>query len=451
MATRRTVDLLPEIFRTQTNKQFLGATLDQLTQEPNFKRTQGYVGRRVGSGVNPADSYVNEPTAVRSDYQLEPGVVFLKPDTSTVFDAITYPGMIDALALNGAATTRQDALFQSEYYAWDPFCDLDKFTNYSQYYWLPQGPDSVDVFGTSVALTDAWEITRGETGYTFSDLAGNNPVLTLVRGGNYEFVVNQPGFNFYIQAAAGVNGVMPATPNISSRDVLGVVNNGEEQGTVTFNVPLKTAQDFYYGLMNIGTVDLVTDLKYNQLNNVYVSEFLSQYPDGIDGITNLDGRTVIFTNTTDDATDGGWQVTTQFDPLPRDNADNGMVGSFDTTTFDQTTDITSQAQRYSIWQIQYIYDLAGNAFMQVSSVQTVANLSKFKINFGTVFASTQWYKDAEGYFETIPLLTAVYTSGRHCWFQKLHQSQWSGVYQRAQGSVSRTSGTCTVSKFRILC
>ena len=407
MATRRTVDLLPEIFRTQTNKQFLGATLDQLTQEPNFKRTQGYVGRRVGSGVNPADSYVNEPTAVRSDYQLEPGVVFLKPDTSTVFDAITYPGMIDALALNGAATTRQDALFQSEYYAWDPFCDLDKFTNYSQYYWLPQGPDSVDVFGTSVALTDAWEITRGETGYTFSDLAGNNPVLTLVRGGNYEFVVNQPGFNFYIQAAAGVNGVMPATPNISSRDVLGVVNNGEEQGTVTFNVPLKTAQDFYYGLMNIGTVDLVTDLKYNQLNNVYVSEFLSQYPDGIDGITNLDGRTVIFTNTTDDATDGGWQVTTQFDPLPRDNADNGMVGSFDTTTFDQTTDITSQAQRYSIWQIQYIYDLAGNAFMQVSSVQTVANLSKFKINFGTVFASTQWYKDAEGYFETIPLLTAV--------------------------------------------
>jgi hypothetical protein len=58
MATRRTVDLLPEIFRTDTNKKFLGATLDQLTQEPNFKRAQGYVGRRVGPGVNPADSYI---------------------------------------------------------------------------------------------------------------------------------------------------------------------------------------------------------------------------------------------------------------------------------------------------------------------------------------------------------------------------------------------------------
>jgi hypothetical protein len=407
MATRRTVDLLPEIFRTQTNKQFLGATLDQLTQEAVIKRTQGYVGRRVGPGVNPADNYVVEPTATRSDYQLEPGVVFLKPETNTVEDVITYPGIIDALNLKGADTTRQDALFQSQYYTWDPFCDLDKFTNYSQYYWLPQGPDSVDVFGTPIALTDAWDITRGETAYTFSDLAGANPTLTLVRGGNYEFNVNQPGFNFWIQAAPGVNGTMPATPNISSRDVLGVVNNGESQGTVTFNVPLKTAQDFYYTLTNIGTVDLLTGLKFNQLNNVYVSEFLAQYPDGIDGITNLNGRTVIFTNTTADAEAGGWQVTTQFDPLPRDNADNGLVGSFDTTTFDQTTNIDSQAQRYSIWQIQYVNDLSGNPFMQLTSIQTIPNFSKFVINFGTDYASTQWYKDAEGYFQQVPLLTAV--------------------------------------------
>ena len=138
MATRRTVDLLPEIFRTDTNRQFLGATLDQLTQEPNFKRTQGYVGRRYGPGVNPADNYVVEPTAIRTDYQLEPGVVFLKPETNTVLDAITYPGMIDALDLQGAITTRQDRLFESEYYSWDPFCDFDKFTNYSQYYCLAQ-------------------------------------------------------------------------------------------------------------------------------------------------------------------------------------------------------------------------------------------------------------------------------------------------------------------------
>ena len=420
MATPRTIDLLPEIFRTDTNRKFLSATLDQMTQEPNLIRTQGYVGRRVGPGVNPNDNYVVESTAVRTDYQLEPGVIFLKPDTSTALDAITYPGMLDALNLQGADTQRQDRLFSSEYYSWDPFCDLDKFTNYSQYYWLPNGPDSVDIFGTPIALTDSWSITRNATGYTFSDIAGENPVLTLVRGGNYQFEVNQPGSNFWIQAAPGINGAMPFAANISSRNVLGVINNGEDQGTVQFNVPLKSAQDFYYSLSNIGSVDLITSLKFNQLNNVYVDVFLDQFPDGIDGITDLNGRTVVFTNTIADAESGGWEVTTQYDPLirtaPIDQPDplNGQPGSYDVDLFDQTTAITSVAQRYSIWQIEYVLDNQGAAFMRLSSVQQVSNLTKFTVLFGTEYASTQWYKNASGFFEEIPLLTAVLDT---LWYQ----------------------------------
>jgi len=411
MTRRRTVDLLPEIFRTPTNRQFLGATLDQLTQEPNLKRTQGFVGRRVGAGVNPADSYVTEPTAGRADYQLEPGVVFFQPDTNRAVDAITYPGMIDALDLLGANTQRQDRLWQSEFYSWDPFCDLDKFNNYSQYFWLPQGPDSVDVTSTTYPTTDAWEITRSGAAYQFSDLAGNNPVITLVRGGNYTFQVNQPGHGFWIQTTPGVDGRIPATPNISSRGVLGVINNGEDLGTVTFNVPLKTAQDFYFGLTELAPVDLVTTLKFNQINNVYVSQFLAANPDGIDGITNLNGRTVIFLNQIVDAQAGGWQVTSQFDPLEREAPPaiitNGLVGSFDTTLFDQTTDIATQAQRYSVWQINYIPDNDGNFYIQLTSIRSVANLTKFRIRFGTEYASTQWFKNASGYFEQVPLLTAV--------------------------------------------
>jgi hypothetical protein len=75
MARIRSVDFLPEIFQTPVNKQFLAATLDQLVQEPKFEKTQGFVGRRIGPGVNPRDRYVIEPTKNRNDYQLEPGVV----------------------------------------------------------------------------------------------------------------------------------------------------------------------------------------------------------------------------------------------------------------------------------------------------------------------------------------------------------------------------------------
>ena len=164
MAINRTINLLPEIFRTSTNRKFLAATLDQLTQEPNIIRTQGFVGRRVGPGVNPSDHYITEPTAVRTDYQLEPGVVFLDTGTARARDAMTYPGMIDALNLQNGDTQRQDCLFESEYYAWDPFCDFDKFSNYSQYYWLPAGPDSVNVGTTAIPLSDNITVTRSETG-----------------------------------------------------------------------------------------------------------------------------------------------------------------------------------------------------------------------------------------------------------------------------------------------
>jgi hypothetical protein len=132
MATVRSVDFLPEIFQTDANKQFLAATLDQLIQEPQFKKTQGFIGRSVGPGVNPNDRYVIEPTKTRADYQLEPGVISLKPDTDQVRDAITYPGMNNAVGYQGGNEGRPDQLYSSEYYSWDPLVDFDSFVNFSQ-------------------------------------------------------------------------------------------------------------------------------------------------------------------------------------------------------------------------------------------------------------------------------------------------------------------------------
>jgi hypothetical protein len=525
MARVRTVEFLPEIFQTPVNRQFLNATLDQLTQEPAFQKSQGYVGRKIGPGVNAADRYVIEPTVERNNYQLEPGVVGLDPDTNNIQDVITYPGINAALNLQGAAINDADRLYRSEYYTWDPFVDFDKFVNYSQYYWLPSGPDAVDVFSTGIPTTDNFVVTRANGVYTFSGLSGNNPNVTLVRGGNYTFQVAQnnkqdinfqvtnnsntayvidfqpnpvltlvrgntytftlslqgvyplyiktqptlgttnqyndgvtnngatigsitftvpqsapntlyyvnptqpsmqgtmnvidatpgTGPGFWIQTDPGVNGRIPATPNISSRDVLGVVNNGEDLGTVTFNVPLATAQDFYYTLpfitpitgKPVGTIDLITNLKFNEINNQFLPAFLEQYPTGIDGITSLDGKTIVFLNEEPDAEAGGWQVTTQYDPLPNVGNVVSGTGSYDTTLYDQTTDITSQSERYSVWQIQYVPTVGGSPFMRLVLVEPINNLEKFTILFGAQYSSTQWYKNASGYFEQIPLLTAI--------------------------------------------
>ena len=146
MATRvRTLDFLPEIFRTESNSQFLGATLDQLVTPPKLDKIEGYIGRKFEYGLTASDSYIVEPNNVRQQYQFEPGVVFTKTNTSTAVDFLTYPGLVDALAAENGSVINHSKLFANQFYSWDSFVDLDKLVNFSQYYWLPDGPDVVDV------------------------------------------------------------------------------------------------------------------------------------------------------------------------------------------------------------------------------------------------------------------------------------------------------------------
>ena len=514
MAKIRSVDFLPQIFQTDANKQFLAATLDQLIQEPKFKKTQGYIGRSVGPGVNPNDKYVVEPSATRANYQLEPGVISLEPDTNNIKNAITYPGMADAISFQGGNGGRPDLLYESDYYTWDPFIDYDAFVNFAQYYWLPNGPDTVDVAATGVPFSDNFVVTRENGVYTFSGVPGENPQIELVRGGSYTFQVaqnaketvnyrvkntgttaynidfqnnptltlargntyvfnlaltgaypfwiktapttgvgesydsgvsrngailglvtfvvpqdapdtlyyssqNQPNMNgmlqivdgtpgtgpgFWVQTNPGISGQIPATPNISSRDVLGVSNNGEDLGTIIFDVPYKTAQDFYYNLADIGTIDLLTSMKFDQINNQPVDQFINTY-NGIDGITYLNGRTLVFTNPIEDAEGGGWLRTTLFDPVAPGVSNEALPGTYDTTTFDQVTEILPE-DRYQIYTINYV-TANGYTYMQLAKTATVANLEKFTIRYGAQYSSTNWYKTAAGEFSQMPLLTAT--------------------------------------------
>jgi hypothetical protein len=295
MATRiRTLNFLPEIFQTPTNAQFLAATLDQIVDQPNTKRIEGYIGSKFGYGINAKDYYVTEPTKTRTDYQLDPGVVFTKTDESVAQDFISYPGIIDALKVEGGVTENNDRMFESQFYSWDSFTNLDKTINFNQYYWIPEGPERVVVSTETVFSINDYVVTDVSTGYIISPLGVEggtiNPTLTLLRGGTYTFAVNQPT-QFYIQGAPGVTGFSPTQPNMQTRDVYGVSNNGSNVGTVTFNVPFKDAQD-EYNFPGNNLVDVVSTIPFNQLNGQPVNGFA-----GVDGITSLDGRTVMFYNT----------------------------------------------------------------------------------------------------------------------------------------------------------
>jgi hypothetical protein len=522
MAKVRTVDFLPEIFQTETNKQFLSATLDQLVQEPRFELSEGFIGLRTGSGVNANDQYVIEPTVSRENYQLDPAVVITDPNNNQAIDALTYPGMIDSLTLRGSPTVQPDRLFASEFYAWDPMMDFDKFVNFSEYYWLPNGPADVSVFGSALPVTASVNVVRNASrnSYTFDLVPGENPTITLVRGGTYRFNLDQltrqtvtfnvtnrgstayvinfepnptltlergntyefalnfggtfpfwiktqatnglsniyndgvinngassgvirftvpsnapdelfyacqtsltmqgrlsiidpvkdSGPRFWIQAQPGVDGTMPNTPNISSRDVYGVVNNGENFGTVEFNVPIKTAQNFYYTLNDIGAVDLATNtLKFSDVNNAYVSDFIQQYG-GIDGVSDLNDRTVVFLQDVpvrdiNDAEFYGWYTTIGYSP----NVINDVIepGDYDNPSYGTLSPIIPKSQRYAVYLITYLQDGFGETYMKLTLATPVEVFQKFTIISGVQYSNTQWYKNADEVFEQIPLLTAA--------------------------------------------
>ena len=295
MARIRTLNFLPEIFQTPNNSEFLAATLDQIVNPPSIMRIQGYVGSKFGYGINATDDYVVEPTKIRTDYQLDPAVVFTKPDESVAQDFITYPGIIDGLNLKGGITNNNSRLFESQFYSWDSFTDLDKLINYNQYYWLPEGAPAVTV-GTGVVFTNEdYVVTDLPNGYNIAELGSGagavNPTLTLLRGGVYTFSVNQNS-QFWIQGEPGVTGYSPSQPNLYTREVYGVSNNGATQGIITFAVPSKDAQDQYNFPYN-QTVDLVSDTPFDQINGVRLADL----PSGIDGVTGLNGLTVMFYNT----------------------------------------------------------------------------------------------------------------------------------------------------------
>lgn len=266
----RTIDFLPEVFRTYSNRQFLDATLDVLTSQPNLRRVEGFIGEKYGYGVEPTDRYVVEPTKSRRDYQLDPSVVFLKPDTQTAKDFISYPGMLNALNLNNGNVDNPNRLFENQFYSWDPFIVYDKIVNYSMYHWLPNGPDAVPVTTNVVYLENLFTVESDDNGYRFENIDGLNPEITLIRGGTYTFYVpnKTPNFtNFWLQKVPGTSATN------AQRTIPGVTNNGTNNGVITFVVPDRTTLNddvlFYQSgsePLSVGRIKLIDTNNENYIN-----------------------------------------------------------------------------------------------------------------------------------------------------------------------------------------
>jgi hypothetical protein len=392
MAAIKSLNFLPEIFQSDINKKFLSATIDQLISEPDFVKVNGYIGRRFAPTYKPTDNYIPEPSDLRQQYQLEPAVVIKDANTDSVNLFSSYDDLLNKIQYYGGIVNNHDRLFSNEFYNFDGHFDFDKFVNFNNYYWLPNGPDAVDVFSGAVATQLDYDVTRNisATGYNFSENpTETNPVLVLARGGTYRFNVNQPGSKFWIQSEPGISGTKASQSNISVRDVFGITNNGTETGSVLFRVPLATAQDRFTNMELVASVDFAISYSYLSVQNQPLSAFLEMNPAGFDGTTSgLENKSLIFIN--DEIDDEQWTDPEQFD--------SDLFAS-------ETARIIPKARRRGLWNIR-LEQSNGETIIKLDPGTEVSSNQKVFIRSGQQHATKEFYVDFNEVYSQVPLITA---------------------------------------------
>ena len=189
-------DFLPKFFRTTANQKFLQATLDQLIQPGEAEKIEGYFGRKTAKAYTTNDNYISDVSDDRENYQLEPALIS-KDEFNNVTFYKDYNDYINQLKVFGADTRDHSILNSQEFYSWNPNIDWDKFVNFREYYWLPNGPQTVNVRGQARSVTSTYTVTLEDQGdnkaYVFNDGLTRNPTLKLYRGQTYRFEVDVPG------------------------------------------------------------------------------------------------------------------------------------------------------------------------------------------------------------------------------------------------------------------
>jgi len=262
------VNFLPKYFRTDINRKFINSTIDQMIKPGVVEKINSFTGRRYARATTVNDSFLSDVTATRENYQFEPVMVY-KDTLNNVEFYKDYNDYLGQLTTFKGTTSNHSILNSQEYYAWNPHIDWDKFANFREYYWLPNGPDVVSVSGQSTSVVSTYTVgivfDADNYAYVFTPNGfTRNPKLKLYKGQTYRFDIDTPGHPFALAISRVFNdqdpGIEYAPSNLSTLYNKGVVkyqydaegklviSNEEyiEKGVIEFTVPDDVPDTLFY-------------------------------------------------------------------------------------------------------------------------------------------------------------------------------------------------------------
>jgi len=168
-ATIQSVNLLPIYFQTDKNSKFLSNTIDQLIQPTQLERLNSFVGSTSTPTYKLSDFYVRESEPLRQAYQLDPALVVYDIE-ETVQSLVTINDLSNEIKIRGGYSDNFDRLYGADVYPYYPHIDLDKFINYQNYFWSPDGSflitigeDFLDVDNLILGLESASVQVNGQS------------------------------------------------------------------------------------------------------------------------------------------------------------------------------------------------------------------------------------------------------------------------------------------------
>ena len=190
-------NFLPKFFRTDINKKFIDATIDQMIKPGVVEKLSGFAGRRYAKAALANDNYILDVTQSREDYQFEPVSIY-KDELGNVEFLKDYNDLIGQVSSLNGPVLNHSLFNRQEYYAWDSHVDWDKFVNFREYYWLPTGPNPIGIFGQARDVVSTYSVTIADDidnyAYVFSPNGfTKNPRVKLFKGQTYRFEINAPG------------------------------------------------------------------------------------------------------------------------------------------------------------------------------------------------------------------------------------------------------------------
>ena len=264
---RKSSQFLPKYFRTVANEKFLSSTLDQLINPGVVEKVDGYFGRKNAKAYSNSDNYIADVSADRENYQFEPAIVN-RDNIGNVTLYSDYNDYVNGVKVRNGNVDNHSMLNTQEYYAWEPHIDWDKFVNFREYYWMPNGPDSVYVVGelrdveTEFRVRPVDNVDNIAYGFKEENTVVNE-TLTLYRGQTYTFDIDTPNMPFSIR----YNTVLQDDTLYS----IGLSNNTVEKGTITFEVPLDAPDNLYYtndNDQNVHGLIIIRDAEQNSAIDV---------------------------------------------------------------------------------------------------------------------------------------------------------------------------------------